>query len=116
MHKGIVLLKRPKGMTVEEFKAWFLGPHLDFSRSRPEVLRYTGSFTVAPGPGSPYKDGEPDYDIVAEIWCKDLASIQSAYAALYAAGGVKDSQTHAGTRISFIAEEHVVFDKLSGQQ
>ena len=41
MHKGVVLLKRPKGMSVEDFKAWFLGPHLEYSRARPEVLKYT---------------------------------------------------------------------------
>jgi hypothetical protein len=111
MHKGIVLLKRPAGMTREAFKAWFLGPHLDYSRSRPEVLKYTGSFTVAPAPGSPFPDGEPDYDIVAEIWCTDLAAVQSAYTGLQRAGGVSDSQTHASVRIAFIAEEHVVFDR-----
>jgi hypothetical protein len=113
MHKGIVLLKRPPGTTMEEFKAWFLGPHLNYSRARPEVLRYTGSFTVAPAPGSPFHDGEPDYDIIAEIWCKDLESVANAFAANQAAGGVKDSLSHAGTRIAFIAEEHVVFDRTS---
>lgn len=114
MHKGVVLLKRPKGMSVEDFKAWFLGPHLEYSRARPEVLKYTGSFTVAPAPGSPFKDGEPDYDILVEIWCKDLASVQSAYAALHAAGGVKDTLSHAGTRIAYIAEEHIIFDRMPG--
>ncbi len=112
MHKGVVLLKRPKGMSVEDFRAWFMGPHLDYSRARPEVLKYTGSFTVAPGPASPFVDGEPAYDILVEIWCKDLEAVQSAYEALYAAGGVKDTLSHAGTRIAFIAEEHIVFDKL----
>ena len=112
MHKGIVLLKRPSGMTVEAFREWFLGPHLNYSKSRPEVLRYTGSFTVAPAPGSPFRDGEPDYDIIAEIWCEDLATVQNVYAELQKAGGVKDSQTHASVRIAFLAEEHVVFDRI----
>lgn len=112
MHKGIVLLKRPSGMSVADFRAWFMGPHLDFARSRPEVLRYTGSFTVAEGPASPFIDGEPAFDIVVEIWCKDLEAAQTAYAGLHGAGGVKDTLTHAGTRIAFIAEEHVIFDKM----
>lgn len=111
MHKGIVLLKRPAGMSVEDFRAWFMGPHLEYSKSRPEVLKYTGSFTVAPAPGSPFTDGEPAFDIVAEIWCKDLEAVQSVYAALRSAGGVKDSQTHASVRIAFLAEEHVIFDR-----
>jgi hypothetical protein len=114
MHKGIVLLKRPKGMTVQEFKEWFLGPHLEYSRARPEVLKYTGSFTVAPGPGSPYVDGEPAYDILAEIWCTDLKAVQNAFAALQKAGGVADSQKYAAIRIAYIAEEHVVFDRTTG--
>ncbi len=111
MHKGIVLLKRRPGMSREAFREWFMGPHLDFSRNRPEVLRYTGSFTVGEGPGSPFVNGEPAFDIVSEIWCKDLEAIQQAYAGLHRAGGPSDTLAHAGTRIAFIAEEQVIFDK-----
>lgn len=111
MHKGVVLLKRPKGMSVEDFRAWFMGPHLNYSRSRPEVLKYTGSFTVAPGPASPYVDGEPVYDILVEIWCKDRETVENAFRELQAAGGVKDTLTHAGTRIAFISEEVIIFDR-----
>lgn len=115
MYKGIVLLKRPPGTSVEDFRKWFLGPHLDYSRARPEVLKYTGSFTAAPAPASPFQDGEPAYDILVEIWCKDLESVKNAFAANQAAGGINDSLRHAGIRIAYIAEEHVVFDRTTQQ-
>ncbi|MDE3102334.1 MAG: hypothetical protein KGJ98_08875 [Chloroflexota bacterium] len=75
------------------------------------MLRYTGSFTVGEAPGSPFIDGEPAFDIVSEIWCSDLPAIQSAYDGLRRAGGPLDTLSHAGTRIAFLAEEHVIFDK-----
>ena len=112
MYKGIVLLKRPNTMTVEQFKAWFLGPHLEYSRSRPEVLKYTGSFTVAPAAGSPFVDGEPAYDILVEFWCKDRETAESVFNKNYKAGGVNDTLTHAGVRIAFVAEEHIIVDRL----
>lgn len=111
MHKGIVLLKRAPELSPEEFEEWFLGPHLDFSRSRPEVRRYTGSVVVAEGPDSPWIDGEPAFDIVSEIWCDSLEDVQSAFAALRQMGGVKDSKSVSSVRIALIAEEHLVFDR-----
>lgn len=79
MYKGIVLLKRPEGTSVEAFKAWWLGSHLDYSRQRPEVLKYTGSFTAGPAAGCPYIDDEPAFDMLVEFWCKDLETAQNVF-------------------------------------
>jgi hypothetical protein len=111
MHKGIVLLKRPKGTSVEAFREWWLGSHLNYSRQRPEVLKYTGSFTVAPAAGSPYTEGEPAYDMLVEFWCKDRETVENVFNENFKAGGVADSLKHAGVRIAFIAEEHVIVDR-----
>lgn len=111
MHKGVVLLKRPVGVSIEDFRAWFMGQHLEFARARPEIIKYTGSFTVAAGPHSPYENGEPAYDMIAEIWCEDRETVESAFAKLHAAGGIKDVMKHVGYRLSFICEENVIFDR-----
>ena len=111
MHKGIVLLKRPEGTSVEAFRHWWLGSHLDYSRQRPEVLKYTGSFTVAPAAGSPYVDDEPAYDMVVEIWCKDRETVERVFNENFKAGGVGDTLRHARVRIAFVAEEHIVLDR-----
>ena len=111
MHKGIVLLKRPKGTTVEAFKAWWLGSHLDHSRQRSEVLKYTGSFTVAPAAGSPYVENEPAFDMLVEIWCKDRETVEKVFNENFKSGGVADTLKHAGVRIAFVAEEHIVLDR-----
>jgi len=112
MHKGIVLLKRPKGTSVEALKEWWLGAHLDYSRRQPEVLKYTGSFVVGPAAGCPYTDDEPAYDMLVEFWCKDRATVEKVFNENYKAGGVADSLKHAGIRIAFIADEHVVVDRI----
>jgi hypothetical protein len=111
MHKGIVLLKRPKGTSVESFRDWWLGPHLNHSRQRPEVLKYTGSFTVAPAAGCPYVDGEPVFDLLVEFWCKDLETAVNVFNENFKAGGVADSLKHAGVRVAFVADEHVIVDR-----
>ena len=84
---------------------------MDYSRQRPEVLKYTGSFTVAPAAGSPYVEDEPAYDMLVEFWCKDFETVEKVFNANFKAGGVADTMKHAGVRIAFITEEHVVLDR-----
>jgi hypothetical protein len=112
MYKGIVLLKRPQGTSVEAFREWWVGSHLNYSRQRPEVLRYTGSFTVAPAAGCPYVEDEPAYDLLVEFWCKDLETVTNVFNENFKAGGVEDSLVHSRMRIAFIAEEHIVVDRI----
>ncbi len=113
MHKGIVLLKRPQGTSLEDFKAWWLGPHLEYSRQRPEVLKYTGSFTVAPAAGCPYVEDEPAFDLLVEIWCKDKETVEMVFNENFKAGGVKDAKTNSGLRVAFVTDEHVVMDRTA---
>jgi hypothetical protein len=111
MHKGIVLLKRPKGTSVQAFREWWLGSHLSYSRQRPEVLKYTGSFTVAPAAGCPYVDDEPAFDLLVEIWCKDRETVEKVFKENFKAGGVADTLKNAGVRIAFVTDEHVIVDR-----
>lgn len=106
-YKGIVLLKRREGATKEEFLDWVVNVHSRFSRSLPEVLKYTGSLVVAPGPRTEFQDGEPPFDLINEIWCRDRATLDQAYAKLVAMGGPTHTLSGAGKRISLLCEEYV---------
>jgi len=107
-YKGIVLLKRREGMSREELLEWLLNSHSRYSRSVPEVLRYTGSLVVAPGPRYEFPDGEPPFDLINEIWCRDRASLERAYAQLQAMGGPDHTLAAVSQRIPLYCEEYVL--------
>lgn len=112
MYKGIVVLKRSPELSREEFEAWFTGEHLNYARSCPDLVRYTGSFTREPGPKSDWADEDsPPIDIVSEVWAEDLAGIKRAFTQLQSMGGPDDTLAHTSSRIAVIAEELVVFDR-----
>ena len=106
--KGIVLLKRKQGTSREEFLDWVVNTHSRFSKSIPEVLRYTTSLVVAPGPRCSFPDGEPPYDLINEIWCRDRETLDRVYAQLQAMGGPAHTLTGASERISLLCEEYVL--------
>jgi hypothetical protein len=107
-YKGIVLLKRKAGLSREEFLDWLLRSHSRFSRSVPEVLRYTGSLVVAPGPRTDFPNGEPPYDLINEIWCRDLASLEKAYAQLVSMGGPESTLSAVSDRAALYCEEYIL--------
>jgi len=108
LYKGIVLLKRKAGISREEFLEWVINTHSRFSKSIPEVLRYTTSLVVAPGPNCEFPGGEPPYDLINEIWCRDRETLDKAYAQLQAMGGPTSTLSYAGERISLLCEEHIL--------
>lgn len=108
LYKGIVLLKRKEGTSREEFLQWLLSRHSRFSKSLPDVLRYTGSLVVAPGPRYAFPNGEPPYDLINEIWCRDRETLDRVYAQLEAMGGPTHTLSGVSERISLLCEEYVL--------
>jgi len=118
MVKSIVLCKRPEGMALEEFRAWWLGPHTEsvLAQGGPQMDRLTYSFIVAPGPNSPpWENGEPPYDVISELWVKDRSAFDETYRGLRSGGEMYQVIDHTRIRLPLVAEEHIVFDKISGQ-
>jgi hypothetical protein len=107
-HKGIVMIKRRPGTSRDEFRDWFLGPHAHFGTSVDEIYRYTGSLVVAPGPRYEFAGGEPPFDMISEIWCRDRNGIEQAFAKLNAMGGPASVIDQVSDRVAFIAEEYTL--------
>ncbi len=103
-----MLLKRRAHISSDDFESWFLGEH---ARHAAEVggerlLKYTGSFVVAPGPRSPWPNNEPAVDVVSEFWCTDRATVEATYADLAGARGeVNNVLGMVSWREAFVAEE-----------
>jgi uncharacterized protein (TIGR02118 family) len=84
MIKLAVLLKRRKGMSFDEFDRYWDGVHGDLVVGIPEftrhVHRYSQSHIVDPayqGEGMAWK--RSDFDGIAEVWFKDIATMTAAF-------------------------------------
>lgn len=108
MHKIIVYLKRPTGTTREEFLKWYFDVHVPLVKSAGGFERYTASIVVDSGPASPWPDGEPPFELVAEVWCEDLDAVRALKERLQNNGAAADSAAHTGERMAVITEEVIL--------
>jgi len=73
MVKGLSFFKRRSGMSVEDFQAYWRGRHPDVVTKLPGVRRYVQS----PTRPAAYRDSEPVYDGIAEVWFDDTAAMHA---------------------------------------
>ena len=64
MVKTITFIKRKPGMSVEEFGNYWRNKHAPIVLKLPGLRRYVQCHTIPSG----YRNGEPAYDGVAEVW------------------------------------------------
>jgi len=64
MVKAIYFIKRKAGMSLEDFRRYWLNQHAEVVLRVPEVRKYVQSHTM----DSRYRKHEPIYDGVAELW------------------------------------------------
>src|SRR5262249_19688627 len=73
MVKALSFFKRRAGMSVDEFQAYWLGRHPDVVTKLPGVRRCVQSHTRP----AVYRDREPVYDGIAEVWFDDTAAMHT---------------------------------------
>jgi uncharacterized protein (TIGR02118 family) len=64
MVKTITFIKRKPGMSVEDFGRYWRTKHAPIVTKLPGLRRYVQCHTIPSG----YRNGEPAYDGVAEVW------------------------------------------------
>jgi uncharacterized protein (TIGR02118 family) len=74
MVKVISAIKRKPGMSLELFTAHWRTTHAQLVMKVPAIARYVQSQTIESG----YRNGEPVYDGVAELWYEDTAALHRA--------------------------------------
>ncbi len=67
MIKTLGFFKRKPGLSVEQFRAYWLNDHAAVIRKVPEIRRYVASITL---PGA-YRSREPLFDGISEAWLDD---------------------------------------------
>jgi uncharacterized protein (TIGR02118 family) len=73
MVKVVAFFKRRAGMAVEEFQTYWRTRHPEVVTKLSGVRRYAQSHTRLAG----YRDGEPAYDGIAELWFDDTATLRT---------------------------------------
>ena len=108
MVKAVSFFKRKPGMSVEAFQTYWRTRHPDVVVKLPGIRRYVQSHTLR----SAYREGEPVYDGIAEVWFDDTRGMRAlASTAEYAAVQADEAQFIARSTMGLIVtEEHVVKD------
>lgn len=73
MVKAVAFFKRQPGMAVEDFQAYWRTRHPEVVTGLPGVRRYVQSHTRP----AVYRNGEPVYDGIAELWFHDTGAIHT---------------------------------------
>src|SRR5271154_5594684 len=72
MVKAFNFFKRKPGLSVEDFRNYWLNEHAAVIRKIPELRKYIASITLP----SAYKNREPLYDGISEAWFDDEATLR----------------------------------------
>jgi uncharacterized protein (TIGR02118 family) len=72
MIKAFNFFKRKSGLSVEDFRKYWLNEHAAIIRAIPELRKYTASITLP----SAYKNREPLCDGISEAWFDDEATLR----------------------------------------
>ena len=71
--KGLYRIKRRPEFTVEQFRRYWLEVHADYGLRLPGLRRYVQCLTTDVS----YRNGEPAWDGVAQIWFDDVAAVRA---------------------------------------
>jgi uncharacterized protein (TIGR02118 family) len=108
VYKMIFGAKRKPGMPMEEFKAYWLGPHAEKAKKVPGIKRYVVNLLADLG-GS---GREMPYDGFAEVWFEDEASMRASGRSPEIKVVLADEVNlfDLSTRWSVIVEENVIVE------
>jgi uncharacterized protein (TIGR02118 family) len=72
MVKAVYFIRRKHRMPLGHFRSYWLGEHARLVKRLPELRRYVQSHTLDSG----YREHEPVYDGIAELWYDDTDSMR----------------------------------------
>jgi uncharacterized protein (TIGR02118 family) len=107
--KGIYQLKRMAGMSLDEFRKYWIDVHGGLGSKLPGLRRYVQSHLI----DEAYMYAEPRYDGVAQLWFDSADAMRAAFESpqgkALAADGPKFIDTSALRY--FVAQEHIVIPR-----
>ena len=102
MVKLSAIVKRPDGVTREEFHRWWLDKHIHLAKRFPRLRKYVVSLSI----DRPF--GEPAYDGFSELWFDSLEDLEYALSAPETAPALKDVRENVGEVVRLVTVEHEI--------
>lgn len=102
MVKLSAIIRRPDGVTKEEFRRWWLEKHVHLAKQFPRLKKYVVSLAV----DSPF--GEPAYDGFSELWFDSMEDLEYALSAPETAPALQDVRENVGEAIRLVTVEHQI--------
>ena len=106
--KGVWQLKRMPGMSLDEFRKYWIEVHGAMGRDLPGVRRYVQSHLI----DDAYLYATPAYDGVAQLWFDNPAAMHAAFDSPAGKAMAADGEKFLDMKFTrnFVAREHVVVE------
>jgi uncharacterized protein (TIGR02118 family) len=108
MLKVMLLMKRRAGLSLAEFIEHYETVHVPLAEKRARgLLRYERHY-LHPSPTDLYGNevGEPEYDVLTELWYEDREAFEKAHAGL---------RRHPERIADIVADEEKLFDRAKSR-
>ena len=102
MFKAMILLKRKDGLTIQEFKNWWLNEHSPMASKLPNVKKLCFNLVVG--------EENQEYDGIAEQWFETEEDFLSAYQSDHGKKVAADSMSKVSKRARLFVSEHFIVE------
>jgi uncharacterized protein (TIGR02118 family) len=101
MYKLIGILKRPAGVSLEEFHRWWLQEHATLVKRFPRLKKYTINLAT---------DGDQRYDGVAEVWFEKKEDLEKIFSSPEGQTARQSATSHSGDIVILFTQEHPIVE------
>ena len=101
MYKVIGILKRPDGVSMADFRTWWLEEHANYVKKWPGLKRYAINLSTS---------DDQRYDGVAEVWFDTKADFENVFSTPEGQAARQSATRHSGEIVILTTEENVMVD------
>lgn len=101
MYKLFGILKRPEGVSLEDFQRWWLTEHSTLVKRFPGLKKYAINLATS---------GDQRYDGVAEVWFETKEDMEKIFSSSEGQTARQSATSHSGEIVVLFSEEHVMVE------
>jgi len=101
MYKLIGLLKRPEGMSLEDFQRWWLTEHSTYVKRFPGLKRYVINISTTP---------DQPFDGMAEVWFETKEDLEKVFTLPEGQAGRQSATSHSSQIAIMFTRENIIVE------